>query len=114
MNTKDKRPIAPKKKQMVERQHISKKLCSRNKIKLPPKPSVWQWREQVRARLASLVLISFVIICLALVISALMLATDSNDLLEITGRLLPYLIALLTPILHYYFGYKSNHDDKKR
>lgn len=114
MNTKAKRPIAPKKKQMLERQHTSKKPCSRNKIKLQLKPSVWQWREQVRARLASLVLISFVIICVALVITALTLASDSNDLLEIAGRLLPYLIALLTPILHYYFGHKSGRDDKER
>ncbi|MCQ3973973.1 MAG: hypothetical protein DPW09_11050 [Anaerolineae bacterium] len=66
----------------------------------------------MRARIAWLILIGFVIVVVALVITALGRATNSNDLLEIAGRLLPYLIALLTPILHHYFGHKSGHDDK--
>ncbi|GIK36945.1 MAG: hypothetical protein BroJett011_07780 [Chloroflexota bacterium] len=60
-------------------------------------------------------IVAFIVICVALVIAALVKATNSSELLEIIGRLLPYLMALLTPILHYYFEHRQRHadDDKE-
>jgi hypothetical protein len=56
MNTKDKRRIALKMKQVVARQRVTKKSHSGIKAKSQHKPSIWQRREQVRAQLASLIL----------------------------------------------------------
>lgn len=74
-----------------------------------------QQRElMVERRLALLIIAVFVIACAALIIKALVTVTTGNELLEILGvikSLLPYLITLLTPILHHYFRQKQGDKD---
>ena len=68
----------------------------------------------VERRLALLITMILVIACVALIIKALVTVTTGNELLEILGvikSLLPYLITLLTPILHQYFRQKQGDED---
>ena len=68
----------------------------------------------VERRLALLITTILVIACVALIIKTLVTVTTSNELLEILGvikSLLPYLITLLTPILHHYFRQKQGDKD---
>jgi hypothetical protein len=39
-------------------------------------------------------------------------ATTNAELLELIDRLWPYLLALLTPLLHYYFGSRRRNGDE--
>ena len=76
---------------------------------------VSQQRElAVERPLALLIIAVFVIACVALIIKALVTVTTGDELLEILGvikSLLPYLITLLTPILHHYFSQKQGDKD---
>lgn len=85
------------------------KKARKPKPALEPSPA--QRREQMSARLAMLLVTSFVVIWVALGVAALTQAATSTELLDIAGRLLPILVALLTPILHHYFGRGRNDKD---
>jgi hypothetical protein len=74
-----------------------------------------QRRNQTGERLANLMAWGFVITCIALTVKALLMAKSSAELLDIIERVWPYLIALLTPILQYYFSRRRgrNRDDEE-
>lgn len=113
MNGQTKPKFVEKVVQKLERRkadqdHTGKKI---RKTKPPLGLSPLQRREQVGARLAILLVASFVFIWVVLMMAALTRATTSTDLLDIAGRLLPILIALLAPILHHYFGRGRNDKD---
>jgi hypothetical protein len=70
----------------------------------------------VERHLALLTITVFVMACAALMIKALVTATNSDELLkvlEVIKSLLPSLIILLTPILHYYFRQKQEGEGDK-
>ena len=72
--------------------------------------SILQRREKVRERLASIIVIGFVIIYIALIIKALVMTTSSSEFLNIIESLLPYLLVALSSILPYYFGQRKSDD----
>lgn len=98
-------------RQKVTQSHSRKKAQSHSKTRPPVEPSAAQRREQVGAKLAVMLVASFGLLWLALVMMALVRADTSNDLIDIAGRVLPILVALLTPILHHYFGRGRNDKD---
>ena len=68
----------------------------------------------IERRLVLLIIAVFVTACAALIIKALVTVTTGDELLEILGvikSLLPYLITLLTPILHHYSRQKQGDED---
>ncbi len=113
MNGQTKRQFVEKVAQKLRRQKTAQGQAGQKARKSKPalEPSPAQRREQVSARLAMLLVVSFVVIWVALAMAALTRAATSAELLEVAGRLLPLLVALLTPILHHYFGRGRNDKD---